>query len=99
MNTTVLTELINQYGYLAIALLIALENIFPPIPSEVILTFAGFLTLNSELHILGVIVASTIGAVLGALILYLAGHLLSAERLKKILSEKLDNYFTLTIKI
>ncbi len=42
MNTTVLTELINQYGYLAIALLIALENIFPPIPSEVILTFAGF---------------------------------------------------------
>ena len=64
MNTTVLTELINQYGYLAIALLIALENIFPPIPSEVILTFAGFLTLNSELHILGVIVASTIGAVL-----------------------------------
>ena len=88
MNTTVLTELINQYGYLAIALLIALENIFPPIPSEVILTFAGFLTLNSELHILGVIVASTIGAVLGALILYLAGHLLSAERLKKILSGK-----------
>lgn len=88
MNTTVLTELINQYGYLAIALLIALENIFPPIPSEVILTFAGFLTLNSELHILGVIVASTIGAVLGALILYLAGHLLSAERLEKILSGK-----------
>lgn len=42
MNTTVLTELINQYGYLAIALLIALENIFSPIPSEVILTFAGF---------------------------------------------------------
>ena len=88
MNTTVLTELINQYGYLAIALLIALENIFPPIPSEVILTFAGFLTLNSELHILGVIVASTIGAVLGALILYLAGYLLSAERLEKILSGK-----------
>src|SRR5699024_9890314 len=88
MNTTVLTELINQYGYLAIALLIALENIFPPIPSEVILTFAGFLTLNSELHMLGVIVASTIGAVLGALILYLAGHLLSAERLEKILSGK-----------
>lgn len=99
MNTTVLTELINQYGYLAIALLIALENIFPPIPSEVILTFAGFLTLNSELHILGVIVASTIGAVLGALILYLAGYLLSAERLEKYYLEKLDNYFTLTIKI
>ena len=35
MDTTVLTELIGQYGYLGIALLIALENIFPPIPSEV----------------------------------------------------------------
>lgn len=89
MNTTVLTELINQYGYLAIALLIALENVFPPIPSEVILTFAGFLTLNSELHIIGVIIASTIGAVLGALILYLAGHLLSTERLETILSGKI----------
>lgn len=89
MNTTVLTELINQYGYLAIALLIALENIFPPIPSEVILTFAGFLTLNSELHIIGVIIASTIGAVLGALILYLAGYLLSIERLETILSGKI----------
>ena len=98
MNTTVLTELINQYGYLAIALLIALENIFPPIPSEVILTFAGFLTLNSELHILGVIVASTIGAVLGALILYLAGYL-QLNVWKKYYLEKLDNYFTLTIKI
>ncbi|OQQ80300.1 DedA family protein [Ligilactobacillus salivarius] len=89
MNTTVLTELINQYGYLAIALLIALENVFPPIPSEVILTFAGFLTLNSELHIIGVIIASTIGAVLGALILYLTGHLLSTERLETILSGKI----------
>ena len=89
MNTTVLTELINQYGYLAIALLIALENVFPPIPSEVIITFAGFLTLNSELHIIGVIIASTIGAVLGALILYLTGHLLSTERLETILSGKI----------
>ena len=55
MDTTVLTELIGQYGYLGIALLIALENIFPPIPSEVVLTFTGFLTLTAGLNVLGAI--------------------------------------------
>lgn len=36
-----LTEIMNQYGYWGIMFLVALENIFPPIPSEVILTFGG----------------------------------------------------------
>ena len=88
MDTTVLTELIGQYGYLGIALLIALENIFPPIPSEVVLTFTGFLTLTAGLNVLGAITAATIGAVLGAAILYAVGHFLSVERLEKILNGK-----------
>lgn len=86
MDTTVLTELIGQYGYLGIALLIALENIFPPIPSEVVLTFTGFLTLTAGLNVLGAITAATIGAVLGAAILYAVGHFLSVERLEKIVN-------------
>ena len=49
MNETI-THLIQNYGYLAIAFLIALENLFPPIPSELILTFAGFLTLTTALN-------------------------------------------------
>lgn len=89
MDTTVLTELIGQYGYLGIALLIALENIFPPIPSEVVLTFTGFLTLTAGLNVLGAITAATIGAVLGATILYAVGHFLSVERLEKLLNGKL----------
>ncbi|KRL97275.1 DedA family protein [Liquorilactobacillus satsumensis] len=86
MNTATLTDLINQYGYFGIAALIALENIFPPIPSEVILTFSGFITLSSRLSVIGTIIAATIGAVIGALVLYALGRLLSAKRLERLLA-------------
>ncbi|KRL05411.1 DedA family protein [Liquorilactobacillus oeni] len=88
MGTGSLTEIINQYGYWGIAALIALENIFPPIPSEVILTFSGFITLSSRLSVIGSIIAATIGAVLGALVLYAIGRLLSTARLEKLLAGK-----------
>ncbi len=60
MNTQTIMTLIDQYGYLAIIFLIMLENVFPPIPSEVILTFTGFLTLTSHLTVWGAILASTL---------------------------------------
>ena len=56
----------NHYGYLGIALLILIENLFPPIPSEVILTFGGFLTTYTNMNLIGVILFSTLGSVLGA---------------------------------
>ena len=65
-----LEELINQFGYWAIVFLIAIENIFPPIPSEVILTFGGFMTTKSDLSFIGVTITSTIGSVVGAIVLY-----------------------------
>jgi len=77
-------EMMNSYGYIGILLLIALENIFPPIPSEVILTFSGFLTTTSDATITGVIIFSTIGSVVGAIILYGIGLLLNVHRLEKI---------------
>ncbi|HNX64767.1 MAG TPA: DedA family protein, partial [Oscillospiraceae bacterium] len=49
-------EIMNNYGYVGIALLIAIENIFPPIPSEVILTFGGFMTTYGELNFWGVLI-------------------------------------------
>jgi membrane protein DedA with SNARE-associated domain len=64
-----------------------LENIFPPIPSEVILTFSGFATTTTEMTKLGVIVASTAGALLGAVILYWVGSLLSVEKMEKIVGK------------
>ena len=78
----------NDFGYLGIMFLIAIENIFPPIPSEVILTFGGFMTTYSELTILGIIIFSTIGAVIGALVLYLVGRILKKERLMALASGK-----------
>lgn len=86
MNTSVLIDVINQYGYFGIAFLIAIENIFPPIPSEVILAFTGFITLSSELNVWGSIIAATLGAIIGATVLYTVGRFLSVERLQKILA-------------
>lgn len=79
-------EIMNSYGYVGIVLLIALENIFPPIPSEVILTFSGFLTTTSDVTIMGVIIFSTIGSIIGAIILFGIGRLLDVEKLEKIVS-------------
>lgn len=83
-------NIVNNFGYVGILILITLENILPPIPSVVILSFCGFMTTlpNSELSIIGVVVYSTVGSVLGSLVLYYIGKLLNIERLKKIVSTK-----------
>ncbi|MES5811196.1 DedA family protein [Mammaliicoccus sciuri] len=90
-----ITSVMEQFGYFGIALLILLENVFPPIPSEVILTFGGFMTTKSELTVLGVVVASTIGSVGGAVILYWIGRILNVERIERII-EKWGKYLRLT---
>ena len=77
-------SMVDAYGYLGIAMLIIVENVFPPIPSEVILTFGGFLTTYTQMTAPGVILVSTIGSVLGAIILYGVGRLLPEERLIKL---------------
>lgn len=82
-------NIMDEFGYLGISMLIMLENIFPPIPSEVILTFGGFMTTYTNLHAWGVVVASTIGSLLGAVVLFGVGRILSAERLGKILDGKI----------
>lgn len=81
-------EIMNQFGYLGIGVLIAIENIFPPIPSEVILTFGGFMTTYSDMNVWIVILSSTVGAVIGALILYSIGRLVTPEHLKNLVSGK-----------
>lgn len=85
MNETV-TGLINMYGYFGIFFLIFIENVFPPIPSEVILLFGGSLAVASGLGAFGVIAAATLGSLLGALMLYYIGYRFNAETLKKIFS-------------
>jgi membrane protein DedA with SNARE-associated domain len=69
-----IADLIDAFGALGVALLMALENLFPPIPSELILPFAGFLVSRGELGYLPVLVASTAGSLFGALVLYALGR-------------------------
>ena len=52
----------DQFGYLGILFLIMIENLFPPIPSEVILAFGGFMTTYSNMNVLGVVLFSTLGS-------------------------------------
>ena len=91
-------DLMNQWGYLGVSFLIALENIFPPIPSEVILTFGGFMTTTTNLNIVGMVIASTIGSVIGAIILYLIGSLVSEKTLEKWLTGKIGKILHIKLK-
>lgn len=61
---------IETLGYPGIVLVMALENVFPPIPSELVMPLAGFMANEGTFNIFGVIIAGMIGSVLGALILY-----------------------------
>ena len=83
---SVITGLVSRFGYWGVLLLIAVENIFPPIPSEVILTFGGFLTTCTEMTPPGIILFSTLGSVAGAIVLYGVGRLLAPQRLEALLS-------------
>ncbi len=78
-------SVMNEWGYGGIVFLIAVENVFPPIPSEVILTFGGFMTTCTHLQVWWVIVAATVGSLLGAVILYVAGRILGAGRVMALL--------------
>ncbi|MDM5200530.1 DedA family protein [Fictibacillus enclensis] len=79
-----ITDVIEQFGYIGVFFMIALENIFPPIPSEVILTFGGMMTSFSKLTVWGVILASTAGSVFGAAVLFKIGTYLDVPRLERI---------------
>ncbi len=88
-------SMMNQFGYIGVFLLIAIENIFPPIPSEVILLFGGFMTTYSKLNIVLMIIFATLGSIIGAIVLYYIGKILNKDRLKKIISGKIGKILRL----
>ncbi|WP_394968438.1 DedA family protein [Candidatus Allofournierella merdipullorum] len=81
-----IVNVMEDFGYPGMALLIAVENLFPPIPSEVILTFGGFLTTRTALDVWWVVAWATLGAVAGALVLYGVGRALGGERMRALLA-------------
>lgn len=76
-------EFLNGAGYFGIAALMFLENLFPPIPSEVIMPSAGYSAGQGRLSLWGVIVAGTAGSVAGALFWYYIGKWIGADRLRR----------------
>lgn len=86
------TDIIESLGYAGIAFLIALENVFPPIPSELILPLSGFMAGQGRFWLPAVIVSATIGSVIGALILYAIGARLGEERLRSLV-ERYGRFF------
>lgn len=86
-------QTINDLGYIGLTLLMFLENIFPPIPSELVMPLGGFLSTR-QLTFVGVVLAGTAGSVLGAYPLYLLGYYLSTDRLKD-LADKYGTWLSL----
>jgi len=76
-------HLVTSLNYWGVAFLMALENVVLPIPSELIMPFAGFKTVSGPMSLLGVIAAGTIGSVLGGLPLYYAGYALGEDRIER----------------
>ncbi|MEU4676844.1 DedA family protein [Micromonospora sp. NPDC023737] len=74
---------IDAMGALGVALLVALESVIPPIPSEIVLAMAGFLAGEGRFNVLVVTLAATAGSLLGALILYWVGAAVGEDRLKR----------------
>lgn len=81
---TWITSIMADFGYIGIFVLIMVENLFPPIPSEIILTFGGFMTTVTSLNVVMVIIVATLGSVVGAILLYKVASYFGKERLTNI---------------
>lgn len=80
-----ITEIVSDFGYVGVFLVIILENLFPPIPSEFVLAFSGFMTTRTNLTVIGMILASTAGSVIGSMVLFKIGSILDVQRLEKVI--------------
>lgn len=88
-------DVIDKIGYVGVALLVALENLFPPIPSEIVLPFAGFHASDGKSTFWGMIVAATIGSVVGAWILYGIAAAIGPDRTHRFVA-RFGKWFRLT---
>lgn len=77
--------MMERLGYWGIALLMFLDNVFPPIPSEIIMPSAGYSASQGQLVLIGVIIAGSIGSLLAAALLYWIGYKCSQERMFKLI--------------
>jgi membrane protein DedA with SNARE-associated domain len=78
-----ITSIIESAGYFGVVFLMFFENLFPPIPSEVVMPLSGYTASQGQLSIVGVIIAGTFGSVLGALFWYYVARWMGEDRLKR----------------
>ncbi|GIE93960.1 DedA family protein [Paractinoplanes rishiriensis] len=76
-------SVIAALGEVGVGLLVALENLIPPIPSEIVLSLAGYLAQEGRMNVVLVWIAATCGALVGALVLYWLGYKLGEDRLRR----------------
>jgi membrane protein DedA with SNARE-associated domain len=76
-------SVIEALGEVGVGLLVALENLVPPVPSEIVLSMAGYLAAQGRVNLVLVVIAATAGSVLGALALYWLGYALGEDRLRR----------------
>ena len=88
-------DVIGKLGYFGVALLMLAENLFPPLPSELIMPFAGFLAAKGELNPVLVVIVGALGSLAGALPWYYAGRKVGADRLRR-LAEQHGRWIALT---
>lgn len=88
-------HIVESGGYVGIFLLMILETIFPPIPSEFVLPLAGFAAARGDLNLIGVLAATTLGSTLGCIPWFLLGRLYGIHRLR-LISDKYGWLLTLT---
>jgi membrane protein DedA with SNARE-associated domain len=81
-------DVIERIGAPGVGALVALETAFPPIPSEVILPFAGFSASQGDVNVVAAWVFATLGALVGAWVLYGIGALVGIERLGELAAKK-----------
>lgn len=75
-------HLIDTLGYFGVFVLLLIENLFPPLPSEVVAPFCGYAAARGELNIWGVIAAAVLGSMVGQLPWYYAGRVLGQRRIE-----------------
>ena len=92
-----ITSTMSSLGYLGIGLLMFSENVFPPIPSELVMPLAGFTAAQGKLEFAPVVLAGTVGTMLGALPWYYAGRLLGEQRLQRI-ADRYGKWLTISSK-
>ncbi len=91
------TNIVETLGYFGVAALIALENVFPPLPSELILPLAGFETGRGQFNYVLMVIAATVGSVIGAIVLYYVAHFVGEHRIRALI-RRYGKWFQVTEK-